>query len=277
MRRITRGLKSIGDSLTFVGHFAVLMPLLLYLAFKILVTIVYINTPTEPFTSFWAIFVEGLNGKDLAHYPDFLINIGTILSRLDFLFDVFILVVAEAMTIMLVFSLYRHSSIKLGEAFSDSVSKYPKLVAGAIFSSIFLFIAMSLPTLIIKGSLFTSSTKGALVSGIAGLLIQPLIIFIIPFIVLKNASPLSAFSKSVRMGLKNYIEGLTIVTVPFLISLPITLLEMKTTVIAFRLSPEFLIQLQFASELIEFISLYVLIGGTTILFSESIGGSEKRS
>ncbi len=269
MNRIIEGLKAISRSISTITNPVVLVPLLLYLILKIVITTLYLELPQDPFARLWALFVPGLSSEDLSHYPYSLLNMGPVLSNLDHLLDILVLIVPEAMTILLVKASISGGRIKLKESLSRSMRSYLSLVLAAAFSSAIIYSSIKLPSLLVSYIQGGSTSKAILSGTLAAILIQPFIIYILPHIVLGGKGIVRAVKDSFASGKSLYVQTLLIVTVSFLLTAPIVILELKSSLLAFRLSPEFLIQLQFASEIVEFLSLFILISGITVLFVDS--------
>jgi len=271
MSRITEGLRAISRSIATITNPIVLLPLLLYLILKVLLTTLYLELPQDPFARLWALFVPGLTGEDLAHYPYSLLNMGPVLSNIDHILDILVLIIPEGATILLVSALaYNGKNINLGNSLSRTLRSYPYLVLAAAFSSAVTYLSIKLPVLVCTRAIEACGSKGLMVGTIAAILVQPLIVFILPSIILGKEKIVSAIKNSFSLGKNIYLQSLIIVTVSFLLTAPIVILELKSNLLAFKLSPEFLIQLQFASEIVEFLSLFILISGTTILYIDHV-------
>lgn len=269
MKRAIEGIRAISRSVSALTNPVVLVPLLLYLIIKIVITTLYLELPKEPFSRFWALLVPGLTSEDLLHYPYSLLNMGPVLSNLDHLLNIFVLVICEAATIFLIRASILNEKPKLVESLSLSMRSYFHLVLAAAFSSAIIYLSVKLPGLAVASIQASATSKAILASTIAALLIQPLIVYIIPHIVLGRKGIVQAIKASFTLGSSIYPQTLIIVVLSFLITAPVVFLELKSALLAFRMSPEFLIQLQLAGEIVEFLSLFILISGITVLFVES--------
>ncbi len=111
--------------------------------------------------------------------------------------------------------------------------------------------------MVLLGSWLSAGMDGparyaALGGGIAlGLMIQSLFVYAIPFIMIDGFSAAAALASGISLSLRTFTKTLLIVAVPFLLTVPIILLDMKAEMIALQLSPDFMIHNHIASRVME--------------------------
>lgn len=257
-------LRIFATALSLLHNGRLAIPLLLYFVLRIAVIILYLSSVNEPLSSFWALFVSGFSGEDVSHYPTHVVLMPTILSRLDIVLDIFASVIFQGATIILVAAAFRKRRTSLGEAFAGAARGYLHMVAVMLVVSVALFLCMNALRLL------NTTLSGAAYYGLyalvllLGLCIQALFLYAIPFILLEGRTAPGAIASSVRTATRSAVMTFLIVAVPFIFTIPTLLLELKAEIIAYRISPDFLLINQIAGEIIYLIATYAIIGGATI-------------
>ncbi len=257
-------LRIFATALTLLQNGKLAVPLLLYFAVRIAVIFLYLSSINEPLNSFWALFVGGYSGEDVSHYPAHLILMPTILSRLDIALDIFVSVLFQGATIVLVAAAFRKRKTSLGAGFTGAARGYLHMVAVMLVVSIALFLCTNAPRVL------STALRGAAHYGayalvlLVGLCVQALFLYAIPFILLEGRTAPGAITASVRTATRSAVRTFLIVAVPFIFTIPTLLLELKAEMIAYRISPDFLLINQIAGEIVHLIATYAIIGGATI-------------
>jgi hypothetical protein len=257
-------LRIFATALSLLHNGKLAVPLLLYFVLRIAVIFLYLSSVNEPLSSFWALFVGGFSGEDVSHYPAHLILMPTILSRLDIVLDIFASVLFQGATILLVAAAFRKRKTSLGAGFTGAARGYPHMVAVTLVVSIALLLCMNAPRLL------NPALSGAAHYGIyalvllLGLCVQALFLYAIPFILLEGRTAPGAIASSLRTAARSVVTTFLIVAVPFVFTIPTLLLGLKAEMIAYRISPDFLLINQIAGEIIYLIATYAIIGGATI-------------
>jgi hypothetical protein len=109
---------------------------------------------------------------------------------------------------------------------------------------------------------------------VLGLIVQALLIFATPFVLFSPRSVFRAVRDSVAVSVRSFGGSLLLVTLPFLLTLPLLYVESKTPAIVRRLSPEVLVSVQITTELVHWISTFLLIGALTFVFIRRVQSSE---
>ena len=104
---------------------------------------------------------------------------------------------------------------------------------------------------------------------LVGLVLETFFLYAIPFILIERRTALAAIRRSFAFAGRHFIESFLLVLVPFLLTVPTLLLSVNPRTIALQISPEFLVQVQVAGEVMQFIATYLLMGGLTIYFAET--------
>jgi len=106
---------------------------------------------------------------------------------------------------------------------------------------------------------------------IAGLIIQALFLYAVPFALLSDKKFAAAVGESMRMVWRSPAESFLLVLFPFILTLPMMFLSFKAEMIALRLSPDIMIHIYLASEVMKIISSFLITAGATILFIRGSG------
>ncbi len=257
-------LRIFATALSLLQNGRLAVPLLLYFALRIAVIFLYLSSVNEPLSSFWALFVGGYSGEDVSHYPVHMILMPTILSRLDIVLDIFASVLFQGATIVLVAAAFRKRKISVGGGFTRAARGYPHMVAVMLVVSIALLLCVNAPRVL------NPALRGAAYYGVyalvllVGLCVQALFLYAIPFILLEGRRAPGAIASSMRSATRSAVTTFLIVAVPFVFTIPTLLLGLKAEMIAYRISPDFLLINQIAGEIIYLIATYAIVGGATI-------------
>lgn len=253
------------EALSQLHHGRLAVPLLLYFALRIAIVSLYLASVTEPLSSFWALLVGGFSGEDLSHYPAHLILMPAILGRFDIALDILVSVLFQGATIALVAAAYRRRPVSLAVGFSEASRGYRHMIMVMLVISIALFVCLNVPRLLtthLGGAARLGATGLAL---LLGLFAQALFLYAIPLVVLERHSAPRAIAASVRFARRNTFMTFLLVAVPFILTVPTLLLGFRAEMIAFRISPDFLLINQIAGEIMQLVATYLIIGGATII------------
>jgi membrane-anchored glycerophosphoryl diester phosphodiesterase (GDPDase) len=130
--------------------------------------------------------------------------------------------------------------------------------------SIALFVCLNVPRLLAThlGGVARLGITG--VALILGLLVQAFFLYAIPLVVLERYSAPKAIAASVRITRRSAFTTFLLVAVPFILTVPTLLLGFRAELLAFRISPDFLLINQIAGEIMQLIATYLIVGGATI-------------
>jgi len=265
-RSISSAFQAFHASLTLLIAPGVAAPYLIYFLFQMLLLAVYLVGNSGPLARLWALPFSGVSPETLGHYPAHLLLLQPILGRIEMVLEILLKSIFHGATVYLVAKAMRRGKLSLLRAFSAAGRRYPHLLGISIISSVAVYAAIFL------GSRLSSGIEGparyaALGGGIAaGLIIQSLFVYAIPYIMIDGFSAVTALASGISLSLRTFTKTLLIVAVPFLLTVPIILLEMKAEMIALQLSPDFMIHNHIASRVMELISTYLITASSTVIF-----------
>lgn len=264
--------RSLYEAIQILQNGKIIVPLLVYFAIKILLIISFIESGTGGLHAFWSFLLPGGHADGLKHYPHHVMLLPLAIQRLDIALDIFIHIIAQGMTVLLVAAAYRGESISVISSFHGTMRRYGHLVIVMIVAIAAIFIVANIPYLIpiSPGSLPHRHIPTA--AGIVlGLITQAFFIYAVPIVLLSVLPAFGALRDNIRFAFRNYTASITLALVTFIVSLPTFLLGFKSQLIALRLFPELLIYIQMTAELLQFVSTYLLVGGVTVLFLKKTG------
>jgi hypothetical protein len=253
-------------ALSLLSHGKLIVPLLTYFAVKILLVILYTISISEPWSSLWAFFLRGVTGNQLSHYPTHLLLMPLALGRLDMILQILLNVIFQGATILLVTSAFKQKQISLKDSFGGSARRYVHLVCVSLVTSIVILLCVNFPNAVINRLVDSPRMVIIAAAMLLGLVIQAFFIYAMPLVILEHHSAIRAIGNSFRMARRFFGQTFLIAATPFVLMLPTTLLSFKAQVISLRLSPEFMIHIQTADEVMQLIATYLFIGGLTINF-----------
>lgn len=258
--------KAFHRSLLLLQNPKLALPLFLYFLLKLGILALYISNTSLNLSPVWAFFIRGLTPENINHYPIHPIMMQTILGRLDILMDIFVFVIFQGVTIILVSAAFARRSVSLREGFKTTTTRYFHLVIAAIAASVIMLVFVNAPAIIAEQTGRHAGTGITAAGTIIGLVIQALLLFTAPFILLERIAGFRAIGRSIRFAGRSIGTSVLLVIVPFILTLPTMLLMLRADMIAFRISPDFLIYIQVAGEIMQLFASYLVIGGATIYF-----------
>ena len=103
-------------------------------------------------------------------------------------------------------------------------------------------------------------------SAAVGLVVQGLFIFAMPFVLLSRVGAIEAMRRSITRVRQSTLGTLILVLIPFLPTMPLLYLELRSSSLVSKLAPEILIHLQVATEVTQWIATLILLGAVTSIF-----------
>jgi hypothetical protein len=267
---IGTGLTAVYRAIQQIQNAKVILPLLLYFIFKLALLFLYAQSGS--LNAFWALMLWGEASESLGHYPQHLLLLPHVMSRLDMVLDVFVYVIAHGATVLLVAAFYRGERPSIGYGFSRSMKRYGHLVCVMIVATAAIAAAARLPSLPSRFGWIPYNRYIITGGGVAlGLATQAFLLYAVPSVLLKRRSAIGAVKESLQLSGRRYILAATLAVVPFVITLPTFLLGFNVQTIALRLFPELLIHIQIMSEVMHLIASYILAGSIAVQFIEEAG------
>ena len=268
MNRIVRVFKIFGTAISYLQFGRPALPLLMYFALKLGIIWWYVLSGTKTPGGLWPILMRGMNVEAIGHYPDHLILMPVVLGRLDIPLEILVLVVAQGATVLLVAGALRREKTGLGESLEGTGRRYIHLVIAAAAASAALFAWFQFSAAFFGRFAALPHGLGKGVSTLIGLILEAFFLYAIPFILIERRTALAAIRRSFAFAGRHFIESFFLVLAPFLLTVPTLLLSLNPRTIALQISPEFLVQVQVAGEVMQFIAAYLLMGGLTIYFTQ---------
>ena len=269
-RGFREAINALHISVSILKDFRIVVPSLFFLLIHMGILKTYLSSIDPPLSSFWALFINGLSGSDLGHYPDHIILMQPILDRIDIFIEIFINIIFQGAITVLIFSAISGKSLSFAGAFRATFRKYFQLFLIALFASALIY-----PVFILAGNIRAG------MSGIAGntvyaasvaaaLAIQGLFLYTTSAIMLYDPNLLRSIRESFRIAWNSPATTFLLVLIPFILTLPTTFIGLKSALIATRLSPDFIIHNYIVSSVIEMISIYLLTAGGTVIFLQKM-------
>lgn len=243
------------------------LPLLIYFALKLAIVFLYLAKAGEPWSSFWAFFLPGVGAEATSHYPSHLILMPAVLRRLDIPLDVLVHIVFQGATVLLVSAAYSRKNLSLGGSFGGALGNYTRLVGVTLLASVVILLITSIPTGFFGlASEAPPGRAATALSMLLGLTAQAFFLYSMPFVLLGGRSVPDAVRRSFAMAGRHFIHTFILAAVPFALTVPTLLLGFKAVAISFRLSPEFLVHVQIAGEVMQLVATYILTASLTVAF-----------
>jgi hypothetical protein len=248
------------------------------LVFKIVILFFYLATVSGTLSSFWELFLFGESPGSIRHYPMDHLLMPIVMNRVSLVLDVFVHVVFQCAAMFMFAEAFVGRAPLLRPAFRETWVRYPRLVGVSLIFSVLLFAAVLLPGYLARA--VSMGIPGIAVTGasiVLGLIVQALLIFATPFVLFSSRSVVRAVRDSVVVSVRSFASSILLVTLPFLLTLPMLYIESKTPAIVRRLSPDMLVHVQISAELVHWISTFLLMGALTSVFVRRVQSSEPKT
>lgn len=266
MTRIARVFRCFGTALSSLQHGKLAVPLLLYFLLQLGLIALYVLSGAKA-AGFWTLLKPSLDAELITHYPEHLFFMGSVLGRLDVPLEVFVLVLAQGATVLLVAAALKRAPLGVRESLRAAARRYIHLVIVAAVAAAALFVCFRYPQALLGG--IAGAAIGVTASALIGVICLSFLLYTIPLILLEGRSAPDAIRRSFGFAGRHFVESILLVIVPFLLTVPTMLLSMNPEAIAFQISPEFLVHVQIAGEAIQFVATYLLMGGLTVFFVQT--------
>ena len=253
------------SSLSALKAPVVALPSIIYFILHLSIMFVYLNLQIEAFQSFWALFVGRINPEIFTHYPHHIILMQSVLGRFDIFLDIFIHIIIQGATVIMVGTFLTGGNPSAFRSFSLTLSRYGHLLAVSIISSGAIFLTINISEMV--ASYLNPGVRliAAGISVIIALMIQAVFVYTTPFILLESEDAFSSIRRSYRLALSFAPLTSLLVIIPFVLTLPSVLLDIKAEMIAFRLSPDFIIYNHAMGELLQTIATYLITAGSAVI------------
>ncbi len=253
------------SSLSALKAPVVALPSLIYFILHLTIMLTYLHLQIETLQSFWALFAGGINPGIFNHYPHHIILMQSVLGRFDIFLDIFVHIIIQGATVVMVAAFLTGGAPSATRSFSLTLRRYGHLLAVSIISSGAIFLTINISEMAASYLIPGARLIAAGVSVIIALMIQAVFVYTTPFILLESEDAFSSIRRSFRMAFR--LAGLTsmLVVIPFVLTLPSVLLDIKAEMIAFRLSPDFIIYNHTVGELLQTIAIYLMTAGSAVI------------
>ena len=268
MNRIARVFGIFRTALSYLRHGGLIIPLLLYFLLQLSLISLYVWSGARA-AGLWTLLNPGMDPEIIAHYPEHLFFMSGILGRLDIPLEIFVLVLAQGATVLLVAAVAKRERPSLLASLGTAGRRYVHLIMAAAAAAVAMFACFRYPMALLDGIAGIPRGLGAAASTLLCVVLQTFLLYAIPFIVIEGRSAPVALRRSFAFAGHHFVESFFLALVPFLLTIPTLLLSLNAQAVAFQISPEFLIHVQIAGEAIQFIATYLLVGGLTIFFMKN--------
>lgn len=259
--------RAFSEAFSALGHGVVWVPLAVYFLIKISLIPLYMETIRGPLAGAWTVALDPDMQAAVGHYPWNFVLMPVILGRLDLVLDVLLHVVFQGVTLLLFISVLMERDPSLRKALRKAAGRYLSLLIAALVTSLALFLWFKV-TGMTRG--FGMGLPRAVeIAGTAavGIALQALFVYAIPFILVEGESPFRAILRSTKTALRTFDRSYLLVFIPFLLTVPMTALALKSRSLAEHLTPEVLVPVQVGQDVGIFLSTLILLGTLSALFA----------
>jgi len=243
----------------------VALPSLIYFLLHLAVMIIYLNIHSGILHSFWSFFIGGISPDVFRHYPHHIILMQAVLGRFDIFLDIFIHIIMQGATVVMVGSVLSGRTPSAAGSFARTFRHYPQLLAVSIIGSGAIFLIINISEMVTSSLIPGARLISAGGSVLLALIIQGVLVYTTPLILLEGKDVFPSIRKSLSMAGKMIILTSLLILIPFILTLPSVLLDIKAEMISFRLSPDFIIYNHTVGELLQTIATYLITAGSAVV------------
>ena len=176
----------------------------------------------EPLARIAGPVIRKFFGEAFVHYPGNLVILPKLLYYAQILIYIFIGAFLAGITVNIVKNIRTALPLKLEALINNALKRYLPLFIFAVIAVVSMFLLKrvnvyffyKLPAFILALILFFSN-----------IVLQAFLVLTIPIIVIKKKGLFKALGESVILGLRNFLSIFTLISLPFLVYLPVTLLK----------------------------------------------------
>jgi hypothetical protein len=259
---------------------AILLPFVIFAGFEVLSLIILYLAPRMPFAIVLAPPIRVFWGESFLHYPANFLLLPKLASLSKMLLAVVLGSLLTGTAVAMVFDIYSKKQLKLSGALKLAFKQYISLFTLILI----LVITLYLTDKLITGGLYRYFASGhtrllflkpqlwlgpmlVLFNLLFVIIIQSLVIYAIPILVIEKANLIKAIIKSAVLFKKFFIPTIALVALPLLIYIPIIVLNYNIAFLIERLFPEFVLGVLFLSIVIGSLVIDpVVTVSTTVLY-----------
>ena len=253
------------QAFTSSGRLVIWLPMLMYFALKVSVMFFYLATVRGPLQPLWAFGLDATAAARLDHYPWDLLLMPVIMANVELWLEVVVGVILQGATFLLFMAAMEESRLSLGDAMQNATRRWLHLFGVALVASLVLFLWFWLWEEYLRGLRIPFRMRSLTQYGVAAA-VQALFVYAIPLVLADGLNAPKALWTSVRLAVSSPLRSLVIVLVPLALTWPATFLSGETRVLVDRLSPEILVHVQIAQEIIHVPAMVILFGALAALF-----------
>lgn len=247
------------------------VPLGAYFVLKMVILFSYVASGSGSASALWGAVLNERGRNIMTHYPGHLFVMPVVLSRIDIPLDVLLNGALQGVTILLVAAVWRKTPVRLGKAFSRAFHRYGAIVLVSAVAAAALYVCFAIPgftSRFLEGLVPHSLVLSAVT--FLGLVVQALFLLTLPLVVMSDRPGLAAIRESVASALHAPVATFLMVLIPFVLTIPTTILDLKSHALAYRLSPDILVHIQVATEVVQWLTMLLLIAGITVAYLWSV-------
>ena len=246
-----------------------LLPLLIYAAAQVAILAAIVWFAYPPMNAFVAPLLRAGFGESALHYPTNFYVLRAAFGRADMPLWVFLGALTTGSAVFLFGSFYRGSRERFGVAWREAGRRYLPVVAVLAIILALSQILTRVPTGVF-GHLADQSPMRfrlvRLVAMLAVVIVQAVLVYAIPSIVVAGRRLGRSLRESVVLALRHPITTFFIVAVPTVLELLPVWMVRQTRTIMYRFSPEFMIVVMLIWVAVAFVSTYAIAGAATRFF-----------
>jgi hypothetical protein len=260
----------------------VLIPFAVLAGVEILQLFILANSPHFPVNKFMAPFIRRVWHETFLHYP----YIYELLPRLFYYAKmaagIFVGGLTTAMACLIVLQAEKKKSVSLKKLFGQALKRYASLLLLMVLLYVAVHFTMKQPQLLLAAA-FRGRTSflfmgprvwfGFVLPAVLFLLavfLQGLLVYSVPFVILKGKKFLPALGSGVVFFFKNAWRTLVLVGVPMVLYIPVSIVHGNINVLAAKFGPESIVFVLFLGVLVSVLLVDALVTvATTLYFIEA--------
>lgn len=257
----------------------IIWPFLIFASIEVIfLTLIYL-APRTPFSVILAPPIRTFRGEMFLHYPANFLLIPEASSFIRSYMTVFIGSLLSGTAVLMIFQAYRNENASFLVSLRSASRKYWQLFFTIFSLSIILHYLYKAVTFFIYGYFSAGHTKllgisfnvwrGPILIFISVfflLMLQALYLYAVPMLMIGNKKLLGALRGSLMFFVKYPRQTLLIAALPFLIYIPIIILQYRTEYLINNVFPEIVLYVAYASAILSSLVIDVLVTTSASIF-----------
>ncbi len=246
-------------------------PFIIYLAVMVLIIIAALSMFSSLLSGWLVPLATWIVGDAILHYPQHLVGLPYLFERLNLAPALLLESLLMATAILMFATYFTGEKVSFTTSLRNAWRHYPKLLLIWLVNFVLVYLLFEiLPDLFREFVHGSPRREMALTVGMQGLsvLLTSLLIYVVPYLVIKKRSLVSCFGGSFNLFFKNFFTTYFFVFIPYLLILVLMLILQNQETIVTKFHPRLIVGLTFVYALFVTVVNFFVSGAIVRFFLE---------